>query len=83
MEGYQYDAYGSQTVFTPGASGSVSFAGSGVAIFEGTSGLTIPTCSPVGGWTPKPGSTTTGADILILTPVGLSAAMFRESGLTS
>ncbi len=42
MEGYQYDAYGRQTVFAPGANGVVDFGGDDVITEGGLSGVDNP-----------------------------------------
>ena len=39
VEGYQYDAYGHQTVFQPGANGAVDFGGDDVVTTGGTSAV--------------------------------------------
>jgi RHS repeat-associated protein len=42
VEGYQYDAYGRQTVFTPGANGVVNFGGDDIVFVGGASSLGNP-----------------------------------------
>ena len=42
VEGYRYDAYGRQTVFTPGANGRVEFGGDDIVFAGGASSLRNP-----------------------------------------
>jgi RHS repeat-associated protein len=42
VEGYEYDAYGRQTVFTPGANGVINFGGDDIVFVGGASSLGNP-----------------------------------------
>lgn len=42
VEGFQYDAYGRQTIFEPGANGVVNFGGDDITIPDGTGALSNP-----------------------------------------